>query len=85
MSKKTSIHICPAKYGAEKHNRREKEMKHIHKEFSYLNKSWEMDGFKSVADEIRKAKDRYSKMHFCRKAVLDENGNKVWVTDETKS
>lgn len=85
MSKKTSIHICPAKYGAEKHNRREKEMKHVHKEYSYLNKSWEMDGFKSVADEIRKAKDRYSKMHFCRKAVLDENGNKVWVTDETKS
>ena len=34
MGKKTSIHICTAKYGAEKHNRREKEMKHIQREFS---------------------------------------------------
>ena len=33
MGKKTSIHVCAAKYGAEKHNRREKEMKHVHKHF----------------------------------------------------
>ena len=52
MAKKTSIHICAAKYGAEKHNRREKEMKHVHSEYSHLNKSWEAEDFKSVADEI---------------------------------
>ena len=51
MAKKTSIHICAAKYGAEKHNRREKEMKHVHSEYSHLNKSWEAIDFKSVADE----------------------------------
>ena len=50
--------------GAEKHNRREKEMKHIHPEYSHLNKSWEAEDFKSVADEIRKAK-------------LDENGKQL--------
>ena len=84
MSKKTSIHICAAKYGAEKHNRREKEMKHIHPEYSHLNKCWEASDFKSVADEIRKAKERYSQKHFCRKAVIDENGNKVWGIDTSK-
>ena len=73
MTKKTSIHICAAKYGAEKHNRREKEMKHVHSEYSHLNKYWEANDFKSVADEIRKAKERYSSHHFCRKAKLDEN------------
>ena len=52
MGKKTSIHICAAKYGAEKHNRREKEMKHVHSEYSHLNKTWESSDFKSVADEI---------------------------------
>ena len=77
MPKKTSIHICAAKYGAEKHNRREKEMKHVHSEYSHLNKSWEANDFKSVADEIRKAKERYSKHHFCRKAKLDENGKQL--------
>lgn len=77
MSKKTSIHICAAKYGAEKHNRREKEMKHVHPEYSHLNKSWEAEDFKSVADEIRKAKERYSCHHFCRKAKLDENGKQL--------
>lgn len=82
--KKTSIHICAAKYGAEKHNRREKDMKHVRKEYSHLNKSWEQDGFKSVADEIRKAKERYSASHFCRKAIVDENGNKVWTIDKSK-
>ncbi len=84
MVKKTSIHICAAKYGAEKHNRREKEMKHIHPEYSHLNKSWEASDFKSVADEIRKAKERYSQKHFCRKYVIDENGNKVWGIDTSK-
>ena len=84
MAKKTSIHICAAKYGAEKHNRREKEMKHVHPEYSHLNKSWEASDFKSVADEIRKAKERYSQKHFCRKAVIDENGNKVWGIDTSK-
>ena len=77
MPKKTSIHICAAKYGAEKHNRREKEMKHVHSEYSYLNKSWEADDFKSVADEIRKAKERYSSHHFCRKAKFDKNGKQL--------
>ena len=77
MAKKTSIHICAAKYGAEKHNRREKEMKHVHPEYSNLNKSWEAEDFKSVADEIRKAKERYSSHHFCRKAKLDENGKQL--------
>ena len=77
MAKKTSIHICAAKYGAEKHNRREKEMKHVHSEYSHLNKSWEAIDFKSVADEIRKAKERYSCHHFCRKAKLDENGKQL--------
>ncbi|MBR2245012.1 MAG: hypothetical protein IJ888_09850 [Prevotella sp.] len=77
MPKKTSIHICAAKYGAEKHNRREKEMKHVHSEYSHLNKSWEANDFKSVADEIRKAKERYSCHHFCRKAKLDENGKQL--------
>ena len=77
MPKKTSIHICAAKYGAEKHNRREKEMKHVHSEYSHLNKTWEANDFKSVADEIRKAKERYSKHHFCRKAKLDENGKQL--------
>ncbi len=77
MAKKTSIHICAAKYGAEKHNRREKEMKHVHPEYSHLNKSWEAEDFKSVADEIRKAKERYSSHHFCRKAKLDENGKQL--------
>ena len=77
MAKKTSIHICAAKYGAEKHNRREKEMKHVHPEYSHLNKSWEAEDFKSVADEIRKAKERYSNHHFCRKAKLDENGKQL--------
>ena len=67
MTKKTSIHICAAKYGAEKHNRREKEMKHVHSEYSHLNKSWEANDFKSVADEI----------HKCRKAKLDENGKQL--------
>ena len=84
MAKKTSIHICAAKYGAEKHNRREKEMKHVHPEYSHLNKSWEADDFKSVADEIRKAKERYSQKHFCRKAYIDQNGNKVWSIDPSK-
>ena len=84
MAKKTSIHICAAKYGAEKHNRREKEMKHVHPEYSHLNKSWEANDFKSVADEIRKAKERYSQKHFCRKAVIDQNGNKVWSIDPSK-
>jgi hypothetical protein len=74
---KTSIHICAAKYGAEKHNRREKEMKHVHSEYSHLNKSWEAEDFKSVADEIRKAKERYSSHHFCRKAKLDKNGKQL--------
>ena len=77
MSKKTSIHICAAKYGAEKHNRREKEMKHVHSEYSHLNKSWEANDFQSVADEIRKAKERYSCHHFCRKAKLDESGKQL--------
>ena len=77
MAKKTSIHICAAKYGAEKHNRREKEMKHVHPEYSHLNKSWEAEDFKSVADEIRKAKERYSNHHFCRKAKLGENGKQL--------
>jgi hypothetical protein len=77
MPKKTSIHICAAKYGAEKHNRREKEMKHVHSEYSHLNKSWEADDFKSVADEIRKAKERYSSHHFCRKAKFDKNGKQL--------
>ena len=80
MAKKTSIHICAAKYGAEKHNRREKEMKHVHPEYSHLNKSWEAEDFKSVADEIRKAKERYSCHHFCRKAKLDENGKQLTMT-----
>ena len=84
MSKKTSIHICAAKYGAEKHNRREKEMKHVHPEYSHLNKSWEASDFKSVADEIRKAKERYSQKHFCRKAVIDQKGSKVWSIDASK-
>ena len=84
MAKMTSIHICAAKYGAEKHNRREKEMKHVHPEYSHLNKSWEADDFKSVADEIRKAKERYSQKHFCRKAYIDQNGNKVWSIDPSK-
>ena len=84
MAKKTSIHVCAAKYGAEKHNRREKEMEHVHPEYSHLNKSWEASDFKSVADEIRKAKERYSQKHFCRKAVIDENGNKVWGIDTSK-
>lgn len=74
---KTSIHICAAKYGAEKHNRREKEMKHVHSEYSHLNKSWEAEDFNSVADEIRKAKERYSSHHFCRKAKLDKNGKQL--------
>ena len=74
---KTSIHICAAKYGAEKHNRREKEMKHVHSEYSHLNKIWESEDFKSVADEIRKAKERYSSHHFCRKAKLDKNGKQL--------
>ena len=77
MTKKTSIHICAAKYGAEKHNRREKEMKHVYSEYSHLNKCWEANDFKSVADEIRKAKERYSSHHFCRKAKLDENGKQL--------
>ena len=77
MAKMTSIHICAAKYGAEKHNRREKEMKHVHPEYSHLNKSWEAEDFKSVADEIRKAKERYSSHHFCRKAKIDENGKQL--------
>ena len=77
MTKKTSIHVCAAKYGAEKHNRREKEMKHVHSEYSHLNKSWEANDFKSVADEIRKAKERYSCHHFCRKAKLDEKGKQL--------
>ena len=84
MAKMTSIHICAAKYGAEKHNRREKEMKHVHPEYSHLNKSWEANDFKSVADEIRKAKERYSQKHFCRKAVIDQKGNKVWSIDPSK-
>lgn len=74
---KTSIHICAAKYGAEKHNRREKEMKHVHSEYSHLNKCWEAEDFKSVADEISKAKERYSSHHFCRKAKLDKNGKQL--------
>jgi hypothetical protein len=84
MAKKTSIHICAAKYGAEKHNRREKAMKHVHSEYSHLNKSWEASDFKSVADEIRKAKERYSQKHFCRKVIIDQNGNKVWSIDPSK-
>ena len=80
MAKKTSIHICAAKYGAEKHNRREKEMKHVHPEYSHLNKSWEAEDFKSVADEIRKAKERYSSHHFCRKAKIDENGKQLTMS-----
>jgi len=59
-------------------------MKHIHPEYSHLNKSWEASDFMSVADEIRKAKERYSQKHFCRKAVIDENGNKVWGIDTSK-
>ena len=77
MGKKTSIHVCAAKYGAEKHNRREKEMKHVHSEYSHLNKTWESSDFKSVADEIRKAKERYSAKHFCRKAKLGEDGKQL--------
>ena len=79
MGKKTSIHICAAKYGAEKHNRREKEMKHVHSEYSHLNKTWESSDFKSVADEIRKAKERYSSKHFCRKAKLGEDGKQLTI------
>ena len=79
MAKKTSIHVCAAKYGAEKHNRREKEMKHVHPEYSHLNKTWESPDFKSVADEIRKAKERYSAMHFCRKAKLGEDGKQLTI------
>ena len=79
MGKKTSIHICAAKYGAEKHNRREKEMKHVQREFSNLNMSWEAEDFKSVADEIRKAKERYSAKHFCRKAKLGKDGKQLTI------
>lgn len=57
--------------GAEKHNRREKEMKHVYPEYSHLNKSWEAEDFKSVADEIRKAK-------------LDENGKQLTMPFTTK-
>ena len=84
MPKMTSIHICAAKYGAEKHNRREKEMKHVHPEYSHLNKSWESPGFKSVADEIRKAKERYETTHFCRKAAINEDGKRIWMPDTSK-
>ena len=84
MFKKTSIHICAAKYGAEKHNRREKEMKHVHSEYSHLNKCWEREGFMSVADEIRKAKERYAATHFCRMAVTDADGKQIWVPDKSK-
>lgn len=84
MKKMTSIHVCVAKYGAEKHNRREKEMKHVHPEYSHLNKSWESGDFKSVADEIRKAKERYMAKHFCRKVVVDGNGNRTWAIDPSK-
>lgn len=52
-------------------------MKHVHSEYSHLNKSWEAEDFKSVADEIRKAKERYSSHHFCRKAKLDKNGKQL--------
>ncbi len=79
MAKKTSIHVCAAKYGAEKHNRREKEMKHVHPEYSHLNKTWESPDFKSVADEIRKAKERYSAMHLCRKAKLGKDGKQLTI------
>ena len=73
------MHIRPAKYGAEKHNRREKAMKHVHPEYSHLNKSWEASDFKSVADEIRKAKERYSANHFCRKAKHGEGGKQLTI------
>ena len=79
MSKKTSIHVRAAKYGAEKHNRREKAMKHVHPEYSHLNKAWESPDFKSVADEIRKAKERYSANHFCRKAKLGDDGKQLTI------
>lgn len=52
-------------------------MKHVHPEYSHLNKCWEAEDFKSVADEIRKAKERYSCHHFCRKAKLDKNGKQL--------
>jgi len=53
---KTSIHIEPIKSGSEKHNRREKELDYVRKEYSHLNESWEFD---SVAHRLETIKDNY--------------------------
>ncbi|MGE0920308.1 hypothetical protein [Trichlorobacter lovleyi] len=50
---KTSIHIVPVKPGSEAHNRREKELDYVRKEFSHLNESWEVDSIENRLTDIR--------------------------------
>lgn len=50
---KTSIHIVPIKPGSEAHNRREKQLDYVRKEFSHLNESWEVDSIENRLTDIR--------------------------------
>ena len=55
---KTSIHIKAALGSCTKHNRREKELKHVRSEFSHLNEYWEGDDY---GRRLASIKERYFK------------------------
>lgn len=52
----TSIHIQPAKVGAEQHNRRVREMDHIKAELTSRNETWQAPGFRSVSQSMADAR-----------------------------
>lgn len=52
----TSIHIQPAKVGAERHNRRVREMDHIKAELTSRNKTWEAPGFRTISSSMADAR-----------------------------
>ena len=52
----TSIHIQPAKVGAEQHDRRTRKMDHIKAELTSRNKTWEAPGFRSVSQSMADAR-----------------------------
>lgn len=56
MTQATSVHIEPAKAGAEEHNRRTKRLDYVRSDLSARNQLWEASSFNSVADELDKAK-----------------------------
>lgn len=71
MSKKgaTSSRFEAAKFGAEEHNRREKDLDYIRTDLSHLNRTWEAPDFVSVKDAHNKVADKYYEHHVTKKGT----------------